>query len=157
MNRFAIPIFALATALASSAPAYAHISLQVPTGAAGASYKAILQVPHGCAGPTAEPVRTHLHASGIMGTFEILGKGDARKATVALDVEDAGADIRSVRMLLTTPVDGAVPLTLIALRTGRDIWSADAQMLSSGRWTVVVEVRIGDFDLVKLKGAVRVR
>ena len=76
--------------------------------------------------------------------------------TIELDREDTEIDVRSVRILLTPPVEHAVPLSLDASNLDGELWSAEAPPLSPGRWTVLVELRIGDFDLVKLKGAVRV-
>lgn len=55
MKRIVLPSLALAIALGGAMPALAHVSLQIPEGAAGSSYKATLQVPHGCNGaPTTE-------------------------------------------------------------------------------------------------------
>lgn len=59
MNRFALSILAVAT-IACAAPAYAHVSLQSPSGAAGSSYKAILQVPHGCDGAATTAIKVRI-------------------------------------------------------------------------------------------------
>lgn len=104
-----------------------------------------------------EPVRTHLHASGLMADFEIAVGTSGGRATVELYPEDPDIDVRTVRMLLTPPVADAVPLELEASRIDGETWAVDAPQLSAGRWMVLVEVRVGDFDLVKLKGAVRVK
>ena len=101
-------------------------------------------------------MRTHLHASGIMANFEIVDAATSPRAIVALYPEDGDADVRSVTIHLTPPVAGAVPLTLEASRAEDDTWEADVPPLSDGRWTVLLEIRVGDFDLAKLKGAVRV-
>lgn len=102
-----------------------------------------------------ERIRTHLHASGMMADFEIADMASAPKAVVALYPE-AETDIRSVTIRLTPPVADAVPLTLEATSTGDDTWTADIPALSDGRWAVQVEIRVGDFGLAKLKGAVRI-
>jgi hypothetical protein len=60
-----------------------------------------------------------------------------------------------VRILLTPPVDDAVPLDLEA-EESEARWEAAVPTLIAGRWKVQVEVRVGDFDLIKMKGAVRV-
>jgi periplasmic copper chaperone A len=60
MHRLALPILTLAAALVYAAPAYAHVSLQVPNGAAGFSYKAILQVPHGCEGAATTAIKVRI-------------------------------------------------------------------------------------------------
>lgn len=60
MNRILLPSFALALALLGIAPALAHVSLQVPEGAAGSSYKAILQVPHGCNGAATTEIKVRV-------------------------------------------------------------------------------------------------
>jgi len=39
-----------ATLAAMAAPAFAHVTLQVPEAAVGGGYKAVLRVPHGCKG-----------------------------------------------------------------------------------------------------------
>ena len=106
--------------------------------------------------PVRPRVRTHLHASGIMANFEIVDAATSPRAIVALYPEDGDADVRSVTIHLTPPVAGAVPLTLEASRAEDDTWEADVPPLSDGRWTVLLEIRVGDFDLAKLKGAVRV-
>jgi copper transport protein len=102
-----------------------------------------------------EPIRTHLHSSGIMADLEIVGEGPRTVVAVQLYPEDGDADVRSVRILLTPPVPDAVPLDLDAALVG-EAWSAPIPSLTAGRWVVVVEVRVGDFDLVKMKGAIRV-
>ena len=100
-----------------------------------------------------ERADTHLHSSGIMANFEIV---DRSRTIVELYPEDAEADVRSVTIHLTPPVADAVPLTLEATPVGDDTWTATAPPLSEGRWTVLLEIRVGDFDLAKLKGALRV-
>lgn len=55
-----LPLFALATTLAFTAPVFAHVSLQVPTAAAGSTYKAVLQVPHGCDGAATTTIKVRL-------------------------------------------------------------------------------------------------
>ena len=105
------------------------------------------------AAPAPVRVRTHLHASGIMANFELV---DGSRAVVELYPETSDADIRSVTVRLTPPVADAVPLTLDATHTNDDTWTADAPPLSDGRWSVELDIRVGDFDLAKLKGAVRV-
>lgn len=105
----------------------------------------------------AEPISTHLHASGIMADFEFAMVGSTGRATVELYPEDADADVREVRVLLVPPVEGAIPLDLKATSIGDMRWETDVPALTEGRWTVRVEARVGDFDLVKMKGAFRVR
>ena len=60
MIRPALPLAALATALAFATPVFAHVSLQVPTGAAGSSYRATLQVPHGCDGAATTAIKVRI-------------------------------------------------------------------------------------------------
>lgn len=60
MIRTALPFAALAALLALTAPVFAHVSLQVPTGAAGSTYKAILQVPHGCDGAATTEIKVRI-------------------------------------------------------------------------------------------------
>jgi len=50
MTRIYLPPLTLAAILALTLPAFAHVSLQVPTAAAGSTYRGILQVPYGCDG-----------------------------------------------------------------------------------------------------------
>jgi copper transport protein len=104
----------------------------------------------------APAVRTHLHSSGIMADFEIADLATAPKTIVTLYPETADADIRAVTIRLTPPVADAVPLALEAVRGNGDTWTATTPALADGRWTVLVEVRVGDFDLAKLKGIVRI-
>jgi copper transport protein len=100
-----------------------------------------------------ERSKTHLHASSIMADFEIVLGDDGATALVELHPESPEADIRSVRIRLTPPADGAVPLALEAIRTSEFSWKGDAPFLGPGRWLVQVEVRTGEFDLVKMKGS----
>jgi uncharacterized protein YcnI len=60
MNRTLLPSLALALALLGIPPAYAHVSLQVPDGTAGSSYKAILQIPHGCDGAATTEIKVRV-------------------------------------------------------------------------------------------------
>lgn len=103
-----------------------------------------------------ERSKTHLHASSIMADFEIVLDGDGATALVELQAEDPAADIRSVRIRLTPPVAGAVPLDLDAARASASTWEGTAPLLGPGRWLVQVEVRTGEFDLVRMKGAIRI-
>ncbi len=47
IRMFACAALAVAT-FASAAPAFAHVTLEVPQAAIGSTYKAVLRVPHGC-------------------------------------------------------------------------------------------------------------
>lgn len=60
MVRLSSPLIVLATMLAFTAPAFAHVSLQVPAAAAGSTYKAILQVPHGCDGAATTSIKVRI-------------------------------------------------------------------------------------------------
>lgn len=88
-----------------------------------------------------------------MADFEIILGGKDATALVELHPESPEADIRSVRIRLTPPAAGAVPLDLEATRASESSWEGDAPLLGPGRWLVQVEVRTGEFDLVKMKGA----
>lgn len=105
----------------------------------------------------AEPIRTHLHASGIMADFELATTGSSSRATVELYADEPDADVREVRVLLVPPAEGAVPLDLKAVPAGDMRWETDVPALTAGRWIVRIEARVGDFDLVKMKGAFRVQ
>lgn len=50
----------LLLALALPAPAFAHITLEQPTAAAGSTYKAVFRVPHGCAGSPTRAITVYL-------------------------------------------------------------------------------------------------
>jgi uncharacterized protein YcnI len=60
MTRLAIPALALAIAISTAFPALAHVTLQTPSGAAGSSFKAVLQVPHGCAGAATTEIKVRM-------------------------------------------------------------------------------------------------
>jgi copper transport protein len=106
--------------------------------------------------PVAQRVRTHLHALGIMAEFEMVDVATSPRAIVELYPETDDADIRAVTIRLAPPVGNAVPLMLEASRSADGTWTADTPPLSEGRWTVQLEIRVGDFDLAKLKGALRI-
>jgi len=59
-----IRIFARATvavaALVLAAPAFAHVTLEVPQAAIGATYKAVLRVPHGCGTAATTAIRVQI-------------------------------------------------------------------------------------------------
>jgi copper transport protein len=103
-----------------------------------------------------EPIKTHLHASGLMADLEIVLGNEGAKAVVELYSEAPDPDIRSVRVRLTPPATDAVPLDLEATETSDTTWEGVAPPLTAGRWIAQVEVRVGDFDLVKMKGALRI-
>ena len=104
----------------------------------------------------AQEVRTHFHSSGIMADFQIVDLATAPKAIVMLYPETPDADIRAVTILLTPPVADAVPLALVAVPGDDDTWTAATPVLGDVRWTALVEVRVGEFDLAKLKGVIRI-
>lgn len=60
MNRALIPLLATALVISGSAPTLAHVTLQAPNAAAGASYKAILQIPHGCDGAATTEIKVRI-------------------------------------------------------------------------------------------------
>jgi periplasmic copper chaperone A len=51
---------AVATLLALSAPAFAHVTLEVQEAALGSTYKAIVRVPHGCGTEATNTVRVQI-------------------------------------------------------------------------------------------------
>jgi nitrogen fixation protein FixH len=91
-----------------------------------------------------------------MADFELAMTGSSSRATVELYAEEPDADVREVRVLLVPPAEGAVPLDLKAAPAGDMRWETDVPALTAGRWIVRIEARVGDFDLVKMKGAFRV-
>lgn len=56
MNRIALAMLAILVAT----PAFAHITLAVPTAAAGSPYKAVFRVPHGCDGAATTAIRIQI-------------------------------------------------------------------------------------------------
>jgi periplasmic copper chaperone A len=62
MIRLTLPLIAFAATLALTAPVFAHVSLAVPSAAAGSTYKAILQVPHGCDGAATTVIKVRIPA-----------------------------------------------------------------------------------------------
>ena len=60
MPCLSLALAALATTVGMATPALAHISFQVPTAAAGSTYKAILQVPHGCDGAATTSIKLRI-------------------------------------------------------------------------------------------------
>jgi uncharacterized protein YcnI len=51
---------AVATLVAMSAPAFAHVALEVQEAALGSTYKAVVRVPHGCGSEAANTVRVQI-------------------------------------------------------------------------------------------------
>ncbi len=55
-----LPLLALIGAVALATPAFAHVTLEVPSAAIGSSYKAVFRVPHGCSGAATTALRVEV-------------------------------------------------------------------------------------------------
>jgi copper transport protein len=99
--------------------------------------------------------RTHLHGSGIMADLKVFTDGDVLSLAIGLDPTGPPLDIKSVRVLLTAPVERSVPLERNAVDAAGGHWTTQLPPMMAGRWAVNLEIRVGDFDLLKLKGALQ--
>jgi uncharacterized protein YcnI len=59
-RRLASPSALALLAMASFAPASAHVTLETPQAPVGTSYKAVLRIPHGCGGATTTSIRVQI-------------------------------------------------------------------------------------------------
>lgn len=60
MRRTALSAVITVLGLAVAGPAFAHVTLEVPTAAAGSTYKAVLRIPHGCEGKATTSVKVQI-------------------------------------------------------------------------------------------------
>ena len=93
MNRIAIA--ALAALVAT--PAFAHVTLEVPTAPAGSSYKAVFRVPHGCNGAATTALRIQI-PEGVIAVKPMPKTGwtlDLKSGKYAKTYKHYGADVSS--------------------------------------------------------------
>lgn len=60
IRNFARAAVAAASLVAFAAPAFAHVTLEVPQAKIGSTYKAVVRVPHGCEGQATNVVRVQI-------------------------------------------------------------------------------------------------
>lgn len=99
---------------------------------------------------------THLHGAQVMAGLTIETGENGLYARLELnDIAGGSTKAQSVALRLTIP-DPALPPLEISADNIDGAWIAALPFLPSGRWGVVVLVRIDDFTQVSLKGGVSV-
>jgi len=104
----------------------------------------------------AAPISLHLHGEKAMAEIEIERNGDAAGANLLLlDGAFRPLAAKEVTLVLANPAAGIEPMRRIARRAGETTWRIDDLRIPvAGRWTLGVEILIGDFDKVTVEDTV---
>jgi copper transport protein len=109
----------------------------------------------------AEPLFAHIHTDKAMADVTIArSRAGVSQISITLRTGDLRPlPAKEVTLLLANPAAGIEPISRQAvLLSGQGIWRVDEFTIpTSGNWTVNVEVLIGDFERVELKGQIEIK
>lgn len=104
----------------------------------------------------AQPARTHIHTDAAMADVAVTpGRAGASTLSVWLsDAEFGPLEPQALRVALSNPGLGIERLVRPATHDADGFWRVPLTLPAGGDWTIELDVRIDDFTLVKLTGAI---
>lgn len=110
--------------------------------------------PRALAIAAAQPVSIHIHALQAMADLSITpGHAGPVAASMIIMTGDFGPlDARDVTLVLSKLDSGIEPLKRAATKPGDGSWRVDKFVIPvPGRWTVRLDIRVSDFEMVKIE------